>query len=143
MRIRLMNINDYEDVFDLWTRTAGMGMRSIDDSRPGVEKFLTRNPNTNFVAVDGDKVVGVILSGHDGRRGYIYHAAVDMEYRRHGIGTSLLETVYAALKSEGVNKAALVVFSNNETGNSFWKSRGWEKRTDLNYYNKSLNSENI
>ena len=142
MKIQTMTINDYEDVYSLWTNTPGVGMRSVDDSKQGIEKFLNRNPTTNFVAVDDDKIVGVILSGHDGRRGYIYHTAVDIKFRGQGIGTKLLESVYGALEKEGVTKAALVVFTNNEIGNSFWKTKGFEKRIDLNYYNKSLNSEN-
>lgn len=137
-----MDINDYEDVYCLWTNTPGVGMRSIDDSKPGIEKFLKRNPNTNFVAIDNNKTVGVILCGHDGRRAYIYHTAVDIKYRNQGIGTMLLEKVYAALMSEGITKVALVVFTNNEIGKSFWKSKDFEKRNDLNYFNKSINSEN-
>ncbi|MDF2674541.1 MAG: ypeA, partial [Clostridiales bacterium] len=125
MKIQVMTIKDYEDVYSLWTNTPGVGIRSIDDSKPGIEKFLDRNPATSFVAVDDNKIVGVILCGHDGRRGYIYHTAVDIKYREQGIGTKLLEAVYAALKGEGINKAALIVFSNNGIGNSFWKSRGW------------------
>lgn len=142
MRIQLMTIDDYENVYSLWTSTSGMGMRSIDDSKPGIEKFLKRNPATNFIAIDDNKLIGAILCGHDGRRAYIYHTAVDINYRGKGIGTKLLEAVYSELKIEGINKAALVVFTNNETGNSFWESKGWEKRIDLNYYNRSLNNEN-
>lgn len=143
MKIQLMTIDDYDNVYTLWTSTPGVGMRSIDDSRPGIEKFLKRNPYTNFIALEDNKVVGVILCGHDGRRAYIYHTAVDVNFRGQGIATKLLETVYSALDKEGINKAALVVFTYNELGNAFWKAKGWGKRMDLNYYNKSLNSENI
>lgn len=142
MKIRLMCINDYKQVFELWKNTAGVGLRSIDDSEPGIEKFLMRNANTNFVAIENNKIIGIILSGHDGRRAYIYHTAVNSKFRGHGIGTKLLEAVYSALEKEGITKAALVVYENNEIGNSFWKSKGWEKRMDLNYYNKSLNRNN-
>lgn len=143
MQIRTMTIEDYETVYKLWSNTAGMGMRSLDDSREGIEKFLKRNPGTNFVAVVNDKIVGVTLGGHDGRRGYIYHTAVDVEYRSQGIGKNLVDTLIAAFEKEGINKAALVVFSTNDKGNSFWKAIGWEKRTDLNYYNKNININNI
>lgn len=142
MEIRTMSIGDYEKVYKLWTNTAGIGMRSIDDSKAGIGKFLERNPATSFVAsVDGN-IVGAILCGHDGRRGYIYHTAVDINYRKQGIGRKLVETVYKALNAEGITKAGLVVFKNNDIGNSFWKSIGWEERADLNYYSKSLNPEN-
>lgn len=143
MEIKTMVIEDYENVYELWTNTAGVGMRSVDDSKIGIDKFIKRNPSTNFVALADDKIVGVILSGHDGRRGHIYHAAVDIKYRGQGIGTSLVDAVYKSLEKEGINKAGLVVFKNNYIGNSFWKSSGLEERTDLNYYNMTINSENI
>jgi len=142
MEIRAMVIEDYENVYKLWTNTAGMGMRSLDDSQRGIDKFLKRNPTTNFVAIADGEIVGVILCGHDGRRGYIYHAAVDIPYRGRGIGTKLVEAVYEALEKEEITKVVLVVFKNNNIGNPFWKSIGWEERIDLNYYNKSINLEN-
>ena len=143
MEIRTMTINDYKEVSKLWSNTAGMGMRSLDDSEAGIAKFLKRNSTTNFVAIIENQVVGVILGGHDGRRGYIYHTAVDIEYRGNGIGSKMVETVVIAFENEGINKAALVVFKTNDTGNQFWKSMGWEERLDLNYYNLSINHENI
>jgi N-acetylglutamate synthase len=142
MKLRNMVIEDYEKVHKLWENTAGMGMRSIDDSQMGITKFLKRNPATNFIAVVEDEIVGVILCGHDGRRGYIYHTAVDIKYRGNGIGTRLVKAVYNALEEEGITKAALVVFKTNDIGNSFWKSIDWEERKDLNYYNKNINLEN-
>ena len=81
MNIRLMTINDYENVYKLWLNTKGMGLNTTDDSKEGVLKYLNRNPNTCFVAEDNNKIIGVILSGHDGRRGYINHTAVDEKYR--------------------------------------------------------------
>ena len=120
-----------------------MGLRSLDDSREGIGRFLDRNPNTCFVARSGDRIVGVILCGHDGRRGYIYHAAVCPDYRRQGIGRRLVENALAALKREGINKAALIAFKTNAAGNAFWQSIGFESREDLVYRNISLNDENI
>ena len=143
MEIKVMTIEDYEVVYKLWSNTNGIGMRSLDDSREGISKFLHRNPTSNFVAVIDNEIVGVVLSGHDGRRGYIYHAVVKVECRGQGIGKALIEAVYEALQREGVTKVALVVFKTNEIGNPFWKSQGWEERTDLNYYNKSINNNNI
>lgn len=142
MEIRTFVIEDYENACKLWTNTKGMGMRSLDDSKDGIAKFLKRNPTTNFVAMIDNEIVGVILSGHDGRRGYIYHAAVNENYRKQGIGTKLLECVYKSMKEEGINKVALVVFKTNAIGNAFWKFSGLEERVDLNYYNISLNYEN-
>ncbi len=142
MEIVEMKISNYEDIFILWTSTPGMGLRNLDDSKEGIDKFLRRNPTTNFIAEEDGEIVGSILCGHDGRRGYIYHTAVDMRYRGKGIGKNLVKSVINALKREGINKAALVVFTNNEVGNGFWRSMGWEKREDLNYYNLSINKEN-
>lgn len=143
MKIRLMQIDDYENVYKLWSNTAGMGMRSLDDSLEGIEKFLLRNPTTNFVAENADGIMGVILSGHDGRRGFIYHMAVNTAIRRSGIGKSLLDAAMDALRQEGINKVALVVFEKNEIGNQFWESVGFTRRDDLVYRNMSINDENI
>ncbi len=142
MEIVEMKISNYEDIFILWTSTPGMGLRNLDDSKEGIDKFLRRNPTTNFIAEEDGEIVGSILCGHDGRRGYIYHTAVDMRYRGKGIGKNLVNSVINALKREGINKATLVVFTNNEVGNGFWRSMGWEKREDLNYYNLSFKNEN-
>lgn len=143
MRIRVMTMDDYEKVYRLWTNTAGVGMRSLDDSPEGINKFLKRNPTTNFVTEIDSEIVGVTLSGHDGRRGYIYHTAVIPECRGKGIGKALVQAVYEAMAKEGINKIALVVFSTNELGNGFWQRQGWEQRLDLNYYNLSLNQKNV
>lgn len=142
MNIREMKIEDYSEVFGLWTSSKGVGLRNLDDSEEGIKKFLQRNEKTNFVVVDDDKITGVILCGHDGRRAYIYHMFVDESYRGHGLGKKLVDNVMEVLKNEGINKVALVVFTDNEIGNPFWKAIGFEKRDDLYYYNKSLNTAN-
>ncbi len=136
--IKKMTIDDYDGVYNLWINTKGMGLNDIDDSRDGIAKFLKRNPNTCFVAIDKHKIIGVILSGHDGRRGYIYHTAVNDNYRGKGIGTRLVDYTLSALKQEGINKVALVAFHRNEIGNSFWEERGFTVREDLVYRNKAL-----
>lgn len=143
MIIRIMTISDYEKIYELWTKIEGMGMRSIDDSKEGISKFLVMNPNTNFVAIIDDTIVGTILGGNDGRRGYIYHTAVDNKYRGKGVGRQLVNRALEALEKEGINKVSLVVFKNNDTGNSFWDALGFEERIDLKYRNKSINKNNI
>ncbi len=143
MNIRKMTINDYEGVYELWINTPGMGMRSVDDSKEGIEKYLNRNPETYFIAEAENKIIGVILSGHDGRRGYIYHTTVRNTARKQGIGTALVKLAIKALKEQGINKVALVAFNTNKSGNSFWESQGFEARNDLVYRNKSLNDNNI
>lgn len=135
MEIRTMSIRDYESVYRLWASTPGMGLNCLDDSRRGVEKYLSRNSQTSFVAVEGGSIIGAILCGHDGRRGYIYHMAVEPSERNRGIGNALLNAALAALEDECIHKAALVVFSHNETGNTFWEKRGFTVRNDLIYRN--------
>ena len=142
MNVRHMLIEDYDEIYSLWSGTEGMGMRSLDDSIEGITRFLTRNPNTNFVAEVDNQIAGVILCGHDGRRGYIYHTAVKPDYRKRGIGKALVTATLDALKKEQINKVALVVFAANELGNKFWKDAGFEMRNDLIYRNISINEKN-
>lgn len=141
MNIRLLNIDDYDEIMDLWLNTPGMGLNPVDDSREGIEKYLRRNPASCFAAVENGKIVGVILSGHDGRRGFIYHLAVHFDYRKRGIGRQLAERAMNVLEAEGISKAALVVFSQNETGNAFWDKIGFTVRSDLTYRNRQLKAE--
>ena len=142
MKIKSLTIADYDNVYQLWTNISGMGMRSLDDSFEGIEKFLERNPTTNFIAQVENEVIGVILCGHDGRKGYIYHTAVHPDYRGKGIGKKLVNTLLEALKKEKINKVALVVFDSNDLGNQFWQALGFDKRNDLIYRNLSLNENN-
>lgn len=138
MEIRKMKIEDYEAVYRLWLSCKGMGLNSMDDSREGIEKFLRRNPETCFVAEKDSEIVGVIMAGNDGRRGYIYHTAVSPEQRRQGIAQKLAGAVLAALEKIGITKVALVVFERNAAGNAFWEKAGFTVREDLVYRNKSI-----
>ena len=133
-----MTIDDYEKVYELWKSCAGMGLNNLDDSKDGIGKFLKRNPDTCFVADVDNNIVGVIIVGNDGRRGYIYHTAVNPQYRKQGIAKSLVDTAMTALQKTGINKAALVVFDRNEIGNDFWEKMGFTVRGDLIYRNKAL-----
>ncbi len=133
-----MKLSDYETVYALWLSCKGMGLNDIDDSRNGVERFLNRNPETCFAAEINDKLVGVIMAGNDGRRGYIYHTAVHPDFRNQGIARTLVETVMKALKECGINKVALVVFERNQGGNDFWEKLGFTVRNDLVYRNRSI-----
>lgn len=138
MIIRPMTIQDYDDVYSLWIQTPGVGLNSLDDSKEGIASYLKRNPRTCFVATEGSKVIGVILSSHDGRRGFIYHTAVAASERKKGIGNALVERAIEALRNEGIHKVALVVFTKNERGNGFWEKIGFERREDLVYRNKVI-----
>ena len=136
--VRVMTIDDYEKVYALWMSCKNMGFNNLDDSREGIAKCLRRNPTTCFVAEQGEKIVGVILSGHDGRRGLIHHLAVVEDCRRQGIAAELLRHAEDSLKAEGINKIALFVFNRNEAGNAFWEKQGYTRREDLAYRNKAL-----
>ena len=138
-----MKIEDYDEVYHLWKKIKGFGIRSIDDSKEGVERFLKRNPTSSVVAVEDGRIVGSILCGHDGRRGCFYHVCVDEAYRRKGIGKAMVVTCMEALRKENINKVNLIAFTRNDLGNTFWKKIGWTKREDLNYYDFTLSEENI
>lgn len=138
INIRIMTVEDYDGIYELWINTKGMGLNTLDDSKDGIARFLKRNPTTNFVACDNGKIVGTILSGHDGRRGYIYHTAVLSDYRNRGIARKLVDSAIDALDKESINKAALVVFERNKLGNEFWEKMGFTVRTDIIYRNKNI-----
>ena len=141
--VRIMTIEDYEGVYALWKKIKGFGIRSIDDSKEGVARFLKRNPTTSVVAEKDGRIVGSILCGHDGRRGCLYHVCVDEDYRRHGSGKRMVVFAMKALKEEKINKVSLIAFTENDIGNAFWNTIGWTERLDLNYYDFTLNEENI
>ncbi len=136
--IKTMTIEDYEAVYDLWLNIQGMGLNDVDDSYEGIKRYLERNPKTSFVAIEDEKFVGVVLAGHDGRRGFIYHSAVLPEYRKLGIGRMLVENALDALKEQGISKVVLLAFSANELGNKFWESMGFGSREDCTYRDKKL-----
>lgn len=141
--LRVMTIEDYDEVYALWKQIHGFGIRSVDDSREGVGRFLQRNPTTSVVAIEDGKIVGAILCGHDGRRGCLYHVCVDENYRMKGIGKSMVVFAMEALKEEKINKVSLIAFTQNDIGNAFWNEIGWTRRLDLNYYDFTLNEANI
>ena len=141
--IRVMTLEDYDEVYALWMGIHGFGIRSIDDSKEGVERFLKRNPTTSMVAVADGKIVGAILCGHDGRRGCLYHVCVRKGYRRQGVGKAMVVACMEALRKEQINKVSLIAFTKNDIGNAFWNKIGWTEREDLNYYDFTLNEKNI
>ena len=143
MIIREMKLEDYDNVFALWKTIKGFGIRSVDDSREGIERFLKWNPGLSVVAEEEGKIVGAILCGSDGRRGCLYHVCVHKDYRRQGIGKSMVIWCMEKLKELQINKVSLIAFTQNDVGNAFWKEIGWTKREDLNYYDFTLNEKNI
>ena len=138
VKIRTMMLADYDAVYSLWLSCKGMGLNNLDDSKDGIAKYLERNPETCFVALNGEKIIGVIMAGHDGRRGFIHHTAVSPEHRRQGIAKQLAEAALNALKNLGIKKVALLVFERNKEGNAFWEKLGFTARDDVVYRNKEL-----
>lgn len=141
--IRTMTIEDYEGVYALWMSIKGFAIRSIDDSKEGVARFLLRNPDTSVVAEEDGRIIGAILCGHDGRRGCLYHVCVRQECRMRGVGKAMVVYCMEKLKTEQISKVSLIAFTANDVGNAFWRRIGWTKREDLNYYDFVLNTENI
>lgn len=120
----------YAQVYALWQRCAGVGL-SGSDSLQNIASYLERNPSMSFVASSDKRLVGAILCGHDGRRGYIHHLAVDENFRRRGIGRRLVERALSALREEGIQKCHLFIFHENEPGITFWQKIGWTSRQDI------------
>lgn len=143
IQIRPMRAEDYDRVHDLWLTIEGFGIRSIDDSREDVLRFIERNPETSVVAVYDGEIVGSILCGNDGRQGTLYHVCVARHMRRLGIGTQMVGYCMRALRELKINKVSIVAYTKNGTGNAFWKGIGWKKREDFYYYDFILNEENI
>ena len=143
IEIRPMTMDDYDEVFEMWQSISGFGIRSIDDSREGIARFIARNPGLSVVALHNGRIVGGILCGHDGRRGCLYHVCVRVEYRMLGIGQEMVGRCKAALKQEGDNKINLIAFRSTAFGNRFWQKLNRKFREDCNYYEENLNLENV
>lgn len=147
--IRPVTIEDYDGIFALWNSTeqSKRALNPVDDSREGIERYLKRNPTTCFLAETKDgsgnapEVVGVILTGHDGRRAIIHHMCVHPSCRREGIASQLVQKAEEALRKEGISKIFGLVFKDNDVANAFWEKQGYTLRTNLNYRNKSLNAD--
>ena len=133
MKIESMKISQYDEIYALWQITTKRAL-SDADSRENLEKYLNRNEGMSQVAIMDGKIVGTVLAGHDGRRGFIHHMAVLPEYRRKRIGHSLAEKAIEMIKSQGIDKTHIFCYQNNETGQSFWRDFGFEKREDVFVY---------
>ena len=138
MHIRKMRIDDYDEMYALWQSCTGIGLNDLDDSKIGIDIFLNRNPESCFVAEANKEIVGTILVGSDGRRGHIYHLAVDEKMRNKGIASKLVDTALLALKQMGITKVAFVVFSQNSLANKFWQKKEFRVREDLIYRDKNV-----
>lgn len=132
-----MHLADYDAVLRLWQKTEGIGLNESDERR-AIRRHLRRNPGMSFVARKGGKIVGAVLSGHDGRRGYLHHLAVEKAHRKNGLGRKLVEACLAGLRREGIFKCNIFLYTSNTAGEKFWKHIGWSKRADLVMMQTSL-----
>ena len=143
IRIRAMQPTDYDKVRKLWLTIHRLGIRSVDDAKEGVLRFLERNPETSVVAERGGEIVGSILCGHDGRTGCFYHVCVREDLRRRGIGSRMVRFAVDALTRERISKISLFAYTDNSLGNDFWKCLGFVRREDMYNYEWQLNAENV
>ncbi|WP_292658287.1 GNAT family N-acetyltransferase [Nitratifractor sp.] len=139
MKIREMTMDDYDEVIDMLKITPGITVREAD-SRNSTKRYLERNPGLSFVATIEDRIVGCVMCGHDGRRGYLQHLVVKPENRRQGIGEALFTACIDSLKQVGIDKTHLFVFKSNSLANSFWESNGWILRDEVNIYSYNVSS---
>ena len=130
MIVRHFRIADFDAVIALWRRTEGVGLNE-SDTRRAIAAFLRRNPRLSFVAEKNGRVIGAVLCGHDGRRGYLHHLAVSKRHRRRGIGRLLVNACLAKLRKAGISKCNIFIFANNADGMKFWAHTGWSLRTEL------------
>jgi len=139
--IRRMTLADYEPVVALWRALPGIGLDDDSDSRAGIARYLTRNPGLSFVALAQGIVIGAILSGHDGRRGYLHHLAVALTHRKLGIGKALTQRCLEALGRNGIPKCNIFLYRSNAKGRAFWKRNGWDLRQDLSVLQKRTSDD--
>ena len=139
MKIREINIGDHNSLIELFENTPGVTVREAD-SREATEIYLQRNPGLNFIAEMDNKIIGCVMCGHDGRRGYLQHLVVRLEYRDQGLGRKLFSLCIDALGKMGINKTHIFVFKDNDLANKFWLGQGWSIRDDLNMYSYNATS---
>ncbi|EOU2462936.1 GNAT family N-acetyltransferase [Vibrio navarrensis] len=135
--IRQMDISDYDSVMTLWGQTENLSLKDAD-SRASIAAYLAKNLGLSFVAIDGQDIVGAVLVGTDGRRGYLQHLAVDLHYRGQNIGQSLVQSATEALAQQGIAKTHLFVLSNNLSAQDFYLKLGWQARDEIRMF--SFNS---
>jgi ribosomal protein S18 acetylase RimI-like enzyme len=130
---------DYDEVLALWQASEGVGAA---ESRAELESYLARNPGLSLVARDGGRIVGAVMCGHDGRRGYLYHLAVATSHRGRGIGRAIVERCLNNLRSLGLRRCTIFLFVHNESGEKFWRQLGFRERTDLKAFAYELTMDN-
>ena len=136
MNIVIMKKKDYKELLALWSCFAGNTMTGAD-SMEDFETFLSRNADYCFSAFENGRLVGSVMAGSDGRRGYIYHLAVDESLQGKGTGRKLMDAAENALKDAGIEKAHLFIYADN-TAIEFYEKTGWHRRSDIAVMSKVL-----
>ncbi|MFP4444186.1 MAG: GNAT family N-acetyltransferase [Spirochaetia bacterium] len=134
---RTVNRDDCPGLLELWKTLPGIGL-STADSEEHIGSFLERNPGMSYLAEDNGRIIGSVLTGHDGRRGYLYHLAVHPDYRRRGMGTRLAELSVTVLKQSGIQKCHIFVYKDNKSGADFWQTARWQLRQDIVLLSREL-----
>jgi putative acetyltransferase len=137
VELRPLVLEDYQRIFELWESTEGIGLSSADQPE-AIRVYLERNPGLSTAAVDQGRLVGAILCGHDGRRGYLHHLAVESGSRGQGIGRCLVERSLDLLRQAGISKCHLFIFNKNDSGRAFWSHLGFENRADIGLFSRTL-----
>ena len=130
IQLREFTAADYDAVLDLWRSSEGIVLRDVD-ARGSLLAYLQRNRGLSFVAVEANVIVGAVLCGTDGRRGYLQHLAVAATHRRRGIGRALVDRSLTGLQEQGIAKCHLMVLSDNVSARQFWSRLGWQDRSDV------------
>ena len=133
-------IGDFDEVTAFWRGVEGVGLNESDERGP-IADYLARNPGMSFVARDGGRVVGAVLCGHDGRRGYLHHLAVAASYRGQGLGRTLVERCLAELSRAGIRRCNLYLYADNPEGRKFWEAVGFKERGDLRVLQRPIGSK--
>ncbi|TMV51972.1 GNAT family N-acetyltransferase [Paenibacillus mesophilus] len=137
MELTEMTVDHYEQSIELWKSTEGLVL-SESDSKANIGLFLSRNEGMSFVCLEGGRVVGTIMCGHDGRRGFLYHVAVSKTFRGKGIARRMVERSLEALRAAGITKCHLFTLESNEAGNRYWSGTGWERRSGILLYSRDV-----
>ncbi len=134
-------IERYDDMLAAWNATPGLGLSlSGADKKESLSRYLKRNPGGSYIAeLAGGKIIGGVLGGHDGRRGYLHHLFVLPDQRNRGVGKKLVEASLSYLSGEGIEKSHIFVFNANESGKDFWNYIGWQERSDIIIFSKYHN----
>jgi len=135
--IRRMEVSDVPASIELWKNMKGLAIRGSDNIRD-LSEHVKMNRMHNFVAISNGQLIGTVLGGFDGRRGYIYHLAVHENFRRKNTGKELMERCFQSFKQLNVSKCHMMVLKDNTEAMEFYSKIGCELRTDLVVYSKTL-----